>query len=845
MEMKQQPLTKITIQKGDEYRSRVADIYKEDAFFYPSYRQAGQCVVEILNASRKFSESFEKSCPLYASEVPLNGCGNCSQNQGHDLGLSRFAALASYPNNIIAFCGERGGGKTSAMVSFAKALENFPGNMHRDHRKKGAAQFWSSCGMPRERFERCRFMVLDPIDPTLMEQTDSILWIILSRLFDKFQESYHLRRQPYIENDPTVQQLVESFQDCFKALDTLKKPAQKEMYYDDLSRLADLGDSSRLKQKLERLVSSLCKFFKCFSNEDDHWFLILQIDDADLNSSHAYAIMEDLRKYMVLPNVITLMSVELRQLELVVEQHFVEEFQSFIQASQSLGYAGSAAGHVRCHSSAERYIDKLLPGLHQIHLPNIDKTLRDAWNSIGLSYCYADGADCLNPRDRQGEASEEYQRTLLHLLYRKTRIILLEPQHKKHSFLPASMRMLTHFLALISELPDLPPQYTFEQLYLFTNGEDGEPVEAEKDDSADLPGESQSSPEDDSSPVKHDAVAAQSGDAAEPEELLTARRNCIHNLDRIDEYFRQVWCHMNLTAGQLLEMEKLFSVPLPEMHIHCLHVIQPFLPHEPGNADSFGKSDQPDEKMDCSYGDVFDALQRLAASLPDSQDNFKFAIEFYYTISMHQWLITHGHAKKLKELQSFAKHITASGRHLNLARDWKNCIFSVKEIQPDNPSLLNNRYFKASCRQMKETEPGRAKVVYNLVWLMCSNLALSEREAILDGTNTGSSKCLSPVQFMISMDIQNLFLEMLGTINDSLHFKDFKSFLQELIREFDNQLKDRGSLLTWDATRFDASEIDQFGTWLKGPDSVHTEENEPENEEHPSDGEAPEQEGES
>lgn len=58
---------------GDEYRSRVGSIYEEDTFFRESYLQAGKCVKEIIEASRRFEERTARS--QYAGDGAANRRG--------------------------------------------------------------------------------------------------------------------------------------------------------------------------------------------------------------------------------------------------------------------------------------------------------------------------------------------------------------------------------------------------------------------------------------------------------------------------------------------------------------------------------------------------------------------------------------------------------------------------------------------------------------------------------------------------------------------------------------------------------------------------------------------------
>lgn len=558
MEMQQTQMRKITVHMGDEYRSQVADIYQENSFFYPSFLQAGRCVGEIVRATIEYEE------------------------QGGMNILSPYAQLSSYPNNIISFCGSRGQGKTSAMVSFAKAL----GAKTADYRNPiniAMHSFWKECMMNENAIEMTKysFVVLDPIDPTSMEQTDSILRIVLSRLFNRFVEisdeknkmhQGHLRSSDYLDMERN--QLIDDFRSCYKALDTLKERRKDECYYDDLSYLSDLGDSANIKNKLLTLIRDFSKY-SCGTNDG---FVILQIDDADLNAQRAFEITEDIRKYLVIPQVVVLLATNLKQLSMIIEQHYMDEFKLLIQDTKD------SDNRVKCHEYAERYIDKLIPGIHQIHLPDLDEIIRDSHTHIELSYLNRIGQEVLF-KDLETNCSE-YQTVLLDQIYRKTYIVLLRPQSYRHNILPSSMRMLTHFLSILNGMENIPDGTSVAHIYGIPN--------SKKD-------------------IKQ----------------KEATEICLKNLELLEQYFRHIWCPLNLNTIELVEIEKLFSVPQSILHRQAIQSINKIC-----KGDSKENSSESESN---TYANVFKKIRKVR--LNDEGERFYsfcFAIEFHYTLLIHR-----------------------------------------------------------------------------------------------------------------------------------------------------------------------------------------------------------------
>lgn len=433
----------IYMRMDEVYRTRIEDVEKDDQFFYPVYQQAERCLTTFINYTDQY---WREQNPYEQDRLP---------NRSKETGAPRPSAsrfnpmrLRGYPNNIIAFCADRGYGKTSAMLSFSKALKNLG-------RQQGKlSKFWD------ENFEGCRFFPMEPIDPTVLENKDQIIPTIISRMFTEFADHARILRteqnsdrEQYTyhktfsnqELRDRQQKLLQLFQDCYRLADDQKDGSKRNDSYDDLQLLADRGDSSNFKVRFFDLVWEYLKFM-CLephghsTANSQRSFLVIQIDDADMNPAYAYDVVEDLRKYCVLPNVIILFATNLEQLEMCVEQHFLKSFEILRKSAVNKDHESENTvleTRRHCHHTAVSYTDKLIPSLHRIILPNINDTLQNYGTPVFLHH---------DNFHEDTDTPVEYQDALIQLLNERCMLALEKEPRKLHPFLPRRMRELTHFL---------------------------------------------------------------------------------------------------------------------------------------------------------------------------------------------------------------------------------------------------------------------------------------------------------------------------------------------------------------------------------------------------------------
>lgn len=546
----------IYIRNDETYRTCIEDVTKKDLFFSPVYAQARDCLKDIVEVTQHFRSETKHGTKSSRTK------DNCNPLK-----------LRGYPNNIIAFCAKRGYGKTSAMLSFATALEY----VHED------TTFWG------KDIGESRFLVLDPIDPTELEQTDSVIRTIISRLFQRFlNKSINAYKDQ--QRRELQQKLLQCFQTCFRMADRQKEKEHHNDDYDDLQRLTELGDSSTFKHALSELFSQYLSFMintngsdSCLHDDsrlrDDSRFLVIQIDDADMNTTNAYEVVEDIRKYCVVPNVVILFATDMSLLEQTVEQHFVHSFDAIIRgADEETSKHTAKRSRKRCHDTTISYLDKLIPGLHRINLPDIDAELRDPRRDIRINIKKtpetAQVQNNSHDESLDNDIEGEYQTVLIRLLMEKCQFQLPLNSKELHNFLPKRMRELSHFMRMIQSMKNA--NCTLPELLLWVSGENNPKCDVG---------------------VK----------------ILES------NLELLMDYFLHDWCELRLSHLQRTVIEEIHSAPATEKLQVALESIQRnWINDEYSNMESTGN---------------WDKLLRLTDELRKRQKrDYAYALELYFQL---------------------------------------------------------------------------------------------------------------------------------------------------------------------------------------------------------------------
>lgn len=353
--------------------------------------------------------------------------------------------LYQSPHNIIAFSGKRGTGKTSAMISFAEFLKSM-GENSADSKER-----WN------KDFKDRHTLVLSPIDPTMLENDQDILSVVLSRLLYKAEErwnrniDFHRGAQSLEKNK---NDLLKKANSCLNGILAVKKKGEIK----SLADLQRIGDSAVLKKNLFDFVDLVNTF--CLGGEHvtpESCVLVIPIDDTDCQIQKAHEVMEDIRRYLTLPNVIILMATDGDMLRTVIAQHYAAEFKTGIDREY--------LDKVKMVHYAEKYLTKLIPGTQRVYLPIFESILDGNSSKLELGYYDDESKDKdlisettrLEREQNQGANHIDYnfQAKVLTYIFRRTGIVFIDHNAYINDIIPTTMRGLAHLLNFLYHMKEV------------------------------------------------------------------------------------------------------------------------------------------------------------------------------------------------------------------------------------------------------------------------------------------------------------------------------------------------------------------------------------------------------
>lgn len=254
-------------------------------------------------------------------------------------------------NNIIAFVGERGSGKTSSMISFSESL-------------KGKTSY------------DAEFHLLDMIDPSVFDNTrDSIVEIIVATMFKNFKKKLKEKKDSgSYESDKL--KLIAQFEKVYKDIKTLNNNKNNifNESAENIEALVDLASAINMKKDLEILVKLYLKYM---ASEED--FLVISIDDLDMNISSGEKMIEEIRKYLVTPKVVILMAIRFPQLEMLVKQKNIKELKILVDHAEKIDKIktdGQQENFKKIEGELEnktdKYLEKIIPYNKRIFMPKFN-----------------------------------------------------------------------------------------------------------------------------------------------------------------------------------------------------------------------------------------------------------------------------------------------------------------------------------------------------------------------------------------------------------------------------------------------------------------------------------------
>ena len=239
--------------------------------------------------------------------------------------------------NIISFIGQRGMGKSSAMLSYAYFLKAYTND------GKGNEDF-------RFNTDKISFVTLSKIDAAMLNSSESLFDIVIAKMWEDFNKDAKKFRDEYLFT--RISEKFTSVKDSYTLYNTRDKNIPT------IRQLRDLAKSFNLRQDFVNLVDA---FLDCAIRDNgiprNGKYLVIPIDDLDMTNESMKHIMEQLQIFFSVPNVIILTTADIDKLLAGFEHEFTALYEKTAQSDM-------------CGIYAEQYIAKVLPRNRRIYMPD-------------------------------------------------------------------------------------------------------------------------------------------------------------------------------------------------------------------------------------------------------------------------------------------------------------------------------------------------------------------------------------------------------------------------------------------------------------------------------------------
>ena len=404
----------LTVIKGQEFKLSLKDKIEINDIFYDQYLEAAAMLENIMA-----NEESDKQPDWKKAETE---------------------------NNIIAFCGERGEGKSSALFTFINAVVN--------EKEQKESTIFAQC----ENVKNTVFSEPIVIDPSAFDNVHNVLDIIIASIYQKFSDKYDVSPERF--DNYRREQLLNEFQKVYKDISLLNDPAKMlEEEYDyegSIEKISKMGESLRLRRDLSNLVKLYLDYMMPEDSRNQYTSkkLLIAIDDLDMCNANAYKMAEQIRKYLIIPDIVIVMALKVEQLQLCVQEENFKNYSNVLKNQEKI-----AGAILDVEDMAERYIAKLIPKSRRIYLPNV-RYIENA----KISYQKKNGEIIY-----EDKMTNSLNASLMDLIYMKTGMRFLLNEEKLNWLQPDNLRDTVNLIILLGDMkvPENDSEY-LENIEKFT-----------------------------------------------------------------------------------------------------------------------------------------------------------------------------------------------------------------------------------------------------------------------------------------------------------------------------------------------------------------------------------------
>ena len=334
-------------------------------------------------------------------------------------------------SNVVAFCGDRGEGKSSCMQTTRKVLMN-PNHFHPvdiEHLDMHEKQYLTYV----KAIEQYHTYALKVIDPSFFDETHNILDLVISQLYqeafdgedneEETKESYKARYQ-----------LIRCFDRVKESMSLLEK--NRREIFDNIESLDRLAESMKLRENVHKLFDEFLQYRNKHEESAEYKKILICIDDLDLNVNGGYTMLEQIRKYLSNPNCVILMALKIEQMTKVVQNAL------YVNS----GHNQDIISNEMCRDMAEKYITKLFPTEHRIQMPKVEDIV-----DYPLELHYAFDSQDVTAKPETWTSIKE---AVVSLIFLKTRYLFYNKETEVNLIIPRNLRSLRQLVAMLLKMDD-------------------------------------------------------------------------------------------------------------------------------------------------------------------------------------------------------------------------------------------------------------------------------------------------------------------------------------------------------------------------------------------------------
>lgn len=331
--------------------------------------------------------------------------------------------------NLIGFIGARGTGKTSAMKSFIESLSDIKQLLEsskRDDAFQEAARELSNY----------YFFTLPCIDGSLLESNEDIIKITLAQMYGELIQRSNYQQNHFNERsiDYEKRELQIKFEKLYSNACKLEINAGMGGESSIIS-LRNLSNSLQMRRDFRDLVFDYLNLMRKLESRDcgkgEPKYLVISIDDLDMNIGSGYEMLEKIHRYLMVPGVIVLMTLDFPQLKMLCDNNFygmVPRVNKILKNRLPI-----------VQKVSQEYLDKVLPIGSRVYMPDFKRR-----NNLYIV-----------PFNSSPDEAIELKEYFFREIYKKTGIRLDGQGTKWHFYIPESMRSLVNFYMMLRQIVDL------------------------------------------------------------------------------------------------------------------------------------------------------------------------------------------------------------------------------------------------------------------------------------------------------------------------------------------------------------------------------------------------------